>query len=56
MPTGEELIASSTSVEEIRKYLDVDSLGYLSNEGMLGVMPQPAEHYCNACFTGKYPM
>jgi amidophosphoribosyltransferase len=56
MPTKEELIASSASVEDIRKYLEVDSIGYLSNEGMLGVMPQPAEHYCNACFTGNYPM
>ena len=55
MPTKEELIASSKSVEEIRAYLGVDSLGYLSIESMLSVLkPEERENFCTACFTGKY--
>lgn len=55
-PTREELIANDRSVEEIRDYLGVDSLHYLSVEGMLSCVCQPADHYCTACFTGQYPM
>ncbi len=56
MPTSRELIASSHTIEEIRRYLEVDSLGYLSIEGMLSVMPDQPEKYCVACFNGKYPI
>jgi len=56
MPTKNELIASSMEIEDIRKYLEVDSLGYLSIEGMLSVMPNKPEDYCVACFNGKYPV
>jgi amidophosphoribosyltransferase len=56
MPTREELIGSSKSIEEIREYLGVDSLGYLSIDGMLSVVPQPREHFCAACFDGVYPV
>ena len=55
MPTGGELIASSRSIEEIKKYLEVDSLGFLSIEGMLSVLPSP-QNFCTACFSGKYPV
>jgi amidophosphoribosyltransferase len=55
MPTRKELIASAQNVEAIRKYLEVDSLGYLSIKGMLSVMPEPHENYCVACFNGQYP-
>lgn len=55
MPTKKELIASSMDVESIKKYLEVDSLGYLSIEGMLSVMPSPQD-FCCACFNGKYPV
>lgn len=52
-----ELIANKyASVEKIRKYLGVDSLGYLSLEGMLGCLKHPKNHYCTACWTGKYPI
>jgi len=54
MPTKEELIGSNRNVEAIRKYLDADSLGYLSIEGMLGLEALPKEGFCRACFTGKY--
>jgi len=55
-PTREELIASSRSVEQIRKYIGVDSLAYLSMEGMIEAMPQPNENFCLACFSGNYPL
>jgi amidophosphoribosyltransferase len=53
MPTREELIGARLSVEEIRQHLNVDSLGYLSLEGMHGAV---AEHgpFCDACFSGNY--
>ncbi len=54
MPTRGELIASEMSPEEIGKSLGVDSLGYLSLEGMLeGVDPDGT--FCSACFSGDYP-
>jgi amidophosphoribosyltransferase len=54
MPTREELIASGKSVDEIRDYLEVDSLGYLSPEGMIDCVRENGETYCTACFTGDY--
>jgi amidophosphoribosyltransferase len=53
-PTREELIAATHSVEEIREFLGVDSLGYLSLDGMLGAAGESNE-YCHACFSGQYP-
>ena len=53
MPSRSELIGSNHTIPEIGKILGVDSLGYLSLEGMEGVV---AEHgpFCNACFSGNY--
>jgi amidophosphoribosyltransferase len=52
-PTTEELIAGTHSLEEIRDYLGVDTLGYLSLDGMLSAA---GEHpFCHACFSGHYP-
>jgi len=53
-PSKRELIASTKSVEEIADFIKVDSLKYLSMEGMLSVMKQP-NNFCHACFSGKYP-
>ena len=53
-PERRELIASSQSVEQIRAYVGADSLGYLSEEGMLGCLDTPAEDFCTACFSGNY--
>ena len=50
-----ELIASSWTVEEIKKYIRADSLGYLSIEGMLSCVKEPQD-YCTACFDGNYPL
>jgi len=53
-PTSAELIAATHSTEEIREFLGVDSLGYLSLEGMLRAAGK-ANEYCHACFSGAYP-
>ncbi len=54
-PERGELIAASSTVEEIRKYLGVASLGYLSEAGLRNAVKAPSEH-CYACFTGRYPV
>lgn len=55
-PTRRELIAANHSIPEIESMLDVDSLRYLSLAGMLSAVQLPAEHFCAACFTGRYPV
>lgn len=55
-PTRGELIASAHSTEQIREHLKVDSLGYLSLEGMHGAITASATGYCDACFSGNYPI
>ncbi|MCM8816488.1 MAG: amidophosphoribosyltransferase [Candidatus Omnitrophica bacterium] len=55
-PSKEELIANKMSVEEIRRFLGLDGLYYLSLKGMLDAMMLPAEDFCTACFTGRYPI
>lgn len=52
--TRDQLIAHEKSVEEIREYLGVDSLHFLSLEGLLACMNRPASHYCTACYDGDY--
>jgi amidophosphoribosyltransferase len=54
MPTKEELIGSRKSVDEIRAHLNVDSLGYLSLEGMHAAIAGNGS-FCDACFSGNYP-
>ncbi|MFQ5349127.1 MAG: amidophosphoribosyltransferase [Thermoanaerobaculia bacterium] len=56
MPTREELIASSHSVEGIRSYIGADSLAYLSLDGLLASLGAAPESYCTACWTGRYPV
>ena len=55
-PTRQELIAATSSVEEIRRFVEADSLGYLSAEGMLEAFGRPLQDTCTACFTGVYPV
>jgi amidophosphoribosyltransferase len=54
-PTKSELIASSHSLEEIRQHLGVDSLGYLSLDGMKRAAGGNTDEFCHACFSGQYP-
>jgi amidophosphoribosyltransferase len=55
-PTREELIASSHSVDEIRRFIRVNSLGYLSLEGLKRCVAPRQDEFCYACFTGEYPL
>jgi amidophosphoribosyltransferase len=54
-PSREELIAANYSLPEIAAHLSVDSLGYLSLEGMLESVPSGPDGFCHACFSGDYP-
>jgi amidophosphoribosyltransferase len=56
MATKEELIAARMSVQEIAKYIGADSLGYLSLEGLRGAVGKETGGYCQACFSGDYPV
>ena len=53
-PTYEELVANKRTLDEIRDYLEVDTLGYISLEGMLSCASLPSDHYCSACWSGEY--
>jgi amidophosphoribosyltransferase (EC 2.4.2.14) len=55
-PSKQELIAAKHSIEEIRKFLDIDTLYYLSLEGMLSAVEDLSDKVCTACFTGDYPI
>ena len=54
-PTRGELIASTHSLDEIRRHLGVDSVGYLSLDGMRRAAGGDATEFCDACFSGDYP-
>jgi amidophosphoribosyltransferase len=43
-------------VEEIRKYIEADSLAYLSMEGLLEAVSAKPNEFCTACYSGKYPL
>jgi amidophosphoribosyltransferase len=55
-PNKSQLIASSHTVDEIRKYIEADSLAYLSMKGMLDAVSAEPNEFCTACYTGKYPL
>ena len=55
-PTRSELIASSNSVEEIRRYIEADTLAYLSRDGMYAYFDGQRKGFCDACFSGDYPV
>jgi amidophosphoribosyltransferase len=54
-PTREELIASSNSPEQIRKFLGADSLGYISMAGLRQAVNDSERKFCTSCYTGVYP-
>ena len=56
MAKKSELIASNMTVEEITEHLKVDSLGFLSNNGLLKSISGERDQYCMGCFTGNYPI
>jgi amidophosphoribosyltransferase len=55
-PDRSKLMAANHSVEEIRKYLNTDSLHYLSQEGMVRATGLPGNSFCMACYDGNYPV
>jgi amidophosphoribosyltransferase len=55
-PQKSELIAATQSIEEIRRFIDADSLGYLSLEGLLSSVGPSRRSYCTSCYTGHYPV
>ena len=54
-PTREELIASSNTPEEIRRFLGADSLGYISLKGLRQAVSDRDGSFCTSCYTGNYP-
>jgi amidophosphoribosyltransferase len=54
-PTREELIASSSTPEEICKFIGADSLGYVSLAGLKKAVKDVKGSYCTSCYTGVYP-
>ena len=53
-PTKQELVASARTLDDIKDYLNVDSIGYISLEGLLSCVSLPPDHYCTACWSGQY--
>ena len=56
LPTNADLIAANLTVPEIQRRIGVDSLGYLSYEGMIRATGQPASRFSTSCFNGVYPI
>jgi len=54
--TEDELVACGREVSDICASIGADSLGYLSEEGLLAPFPRGATHFCRACFNGDYPL
>jgi amidophosphoribosyltransferase len=55
-PRKTELIAATHSLEEIREFLEADSVEYLSLDGMLSTVGNDRRSYCTSCYTGNYPV
>ncbi len=55
-PRKAELIGATHTIEEIREFLEADSVGYLSLEGMLSAVKNERSSYCTSCYTGVYPV
>jgi len=55
-PDRSKLMAANYNLDEIRQYLDADSLNYLSQEGMVRATGKPEQSFCMACYDGNYPV
>jgi amidophosphoribosyltransferase len=55
-PRRSELIAATHTLDEIRRYIGADSLGYVSVEGLLASVGANRHAYCTSCYTGRYPV
>jgi amidophosphoribosyltransferase len=54
-PCESELIAANQSIEEIRQYVEADTLAYLSLDSLREAVSDTKDEYCYACYTGNYP-
>ena len=54
-PTKQQLIAANSTIDEIRKFIEADSLGYLSLGGLSTAVSDHNRDFCYACYTGNYP-
>src|SRR5271154_5677853 len=54
-PNKSELIAANSTIDEIRRFIEADSLAYLSMGGLQRAVADEKDEYCYACYTGKYP-
>jgi len=54
-PHKSELIAANHTVDEIRRYVEADSIGYLSHASLSTAVADTKNQYCYACYTGDYP-
>jgi amidophosphoribosyltransferase len=50
------LIAATHGIDEIREFLEADSVAYLSLEGLLSAVGDERKSYCSSCYTGQYPV
>jgi amidophosphoribosyltransferase len=48
------LLANNRDLKQIKEFLEVDSIGYMSLDGLLSCAVLPGDHYCTACWSGKY--
>jgi len=55
-PRREDLIAATHTLDEIRDYLEADSVAYLSLEGLMSTVGAERGSYCSSCYTGNYPV
>jgi amidophosphoribosyltransferase len=55
-PERSKLMAATNTHEEIRRFLNADSLGYLSLDGMVAATGHPRNSFCLACYDGQYPV
>jgi amidophosphoribosyltransferase len=55
-PRREDLIAATHSLDQIREFLEADSVAYLSLEGLLSTVSDARGSYCSSCYTGVYPV
>lgn len=55
-PRRSELMAATHTLDEIRTYLDCDSVAYLSLDGLMRAVGEGSSHYCSSCYTGQYPV
>ncbi len=55
-PDSEKLLAHTHTIKQIEEFIGVDSLAYISMEGLYGALNDSSDRYCDACFSGNYPV